>query len=298
MVTRAITRAQKKVEAYNFEIRKNLLEYDEVMDIQRKEVYGIRQGILMEDRERQKAVVRDFVEAVVEAHAADLLDGAGEADGPPEGKGTEALARWFRHHFGVDCDATRVVADAAVSVPYLVSVALAAWERREREEGEETMRLIERILLLNSIDAKWKDHLHAMDGLKTGIGLRSYGQLDPKVEYKVEGHRMFGEMLTSVREEVTGLLLKVRFSREAERRLGARWEGARPEATPDGPEGPGAGPAISGPAAMPGRDGAPIGSSPGPRKPIRREAPKVGRNDACPCGSGRKFKKCHGAAAS
>ena len=101
------------------------------------------------------------------------------------------------------------------------------------EEGEEGMRLLERVVLLNSIDSKWKDHLHAMDGLKTGIGLRSYGQLDPKVEYKVEGHRMFSEMLQVIREEVTDLLLKVRLTRQAEEDLEHRWQGAREERPTD-----------------------------------------------------------------
>jgi preprotein translocase subunit SecA len=298
MVTNAITKAQKKVENRNFEIRKNLLEYDEVMDIQRKEVYGLRQALLEGDHEHQKAIIRDFVEFVSETHAREVFS----PDLPPEERDAEALARWFRHHFGVDLEAKALDPnehDEAART--LAETALAAWKRREEEEGAETLRFIERVLLLNSLDAKWKDHLHAMDGLKTGIGLRGYGQVDPKVEYKVEGHAMFSEMLRSIREEVTGMLLKVRVSREEEQKMADRWSAAEAVAPPDLGTGVGGGPkGTDGPPGggePAGRSGAPIGSAREPPKPIKREAPKVGRNDPCPCGSGQKYKKCHGAQA-
>jgi preprotein translocase subunit SecA len=302
LVTRRIEGAQKKVEARNFEIRKNLLEYDEVMDIQRREVYGLRRTLLEGDVEHQKRVVQAFVEAIVEAHVQECFGrDALEADRDPE-----VLAKWFRRHFGVEAQATELDAgepEAARRV--LTQRALAAWTRREGEEGAEAMRFVERFLLLNAIDAKWKDHLHAMDALKTGIGLRSYGQIDPKVEYKVEGHRMFSQMLRAIREEVTDLLLKVRVTRQAEEQLAERWD----QQTPLGGEAPASGFAAAaapaggppraapaaGPAALPGRDGRPIGSTAtGPAKPLKNSAPKPGRNDPCWCGSGQKYKKCHG----
>ncbi|MHC5009980.1 MAG: preprotein translocase subunit SecA [Planctomycetota bacterium] len=292
MVSRAITRAQKKVEARNFEIRKNLLEYDEVMDIQRKEVYGLRATLLDEDLEHQKEIIADFFDVVVDEHVEEHLG----QDVPVDARDPEELAAWFRRHFGVDCDAAALdPQDLDATRQTLGEVLRAAWARREQEEGEDAMRLVERFLLLNSIDAKWKDHLHAMDGLKTGIGLRGYAQVDPKVAYKIEGHRMFGEMLSSIRHEVTDMLFKVRLDRSVERDLQRRWSGAEAHA----PESHGTGVDVGGPTLQaPPADGeGPPPGATGPVEPIRRKSPKVGRNDPCPCGSGRKYKKCHGAAA-
>ncbi|MCC7136974.1 MAG: preprotein translocase subunit SecA [Planctomycetes bacterium] len=317
MVTKAITRAQKKVEAYNFEIRKNLLEYDEVMDLQRKEVYGLRQSILAGDEARQREVVERMIRRVVADHA-DLLLGR---DVDARERNPAELATWFRRHFGMDASDTDAGPTAADAKEKLAKIALERWARRAEELGAEDLRRLERFLLLNSIDAKWKDHLRAMDGLKTGIGLRGYGQLDPKVEYKVEGHRMFSEMIQSIREEVTDLLFKVRLRTEDEQQLESRWGGAddapptpppaapppvappRPAAPPPAPPRPAAAPAGGAPmrsappppsAFRDARAGAPVGSAPQAQGPIRRDIPKVGRNDPCPCGSGKKYKKCHG----
>jgi preprotein translocase subunit SecA len=335
MVTRAITRAQKKVEAYNFEIRKNLLEYDEVMDIQRKEVYGLRQAVLAGDDERLRTVIEDMIGAVVEVHAKERLG----RDVPSEERRPEELAAWFRKHFGVDAGEADAGPDAAEATEKLTRIATERWKRREQELGVELMRRIERFLLLNSIDSKWKDHLRAMDGLKSGVGLRGYGQMDPKVEYKVEGHAMFSQMIRSIREEVTDMLLKVRLREEDEEHLADRWGGAQavappppptgvsattstftapPEAPPPGlppppravppppraaagaPAPRGAPPSLQGANRPPtgyegAREGRPIGSEGAASAgPIRRDQPKVGRNDPCPCGSGKKYKKCHG----
>jgi preprotein translocase subunit SecA len=305
MVTRAITRAQKKVEAYNFEIRKNLLEYDEVMDIQRREVYGLRQAVLEGDDVRLKAVIEDMIGAAVERHV-DQAFGRGV---PAHERDPEAVAAWFRRHFATDVDAGVLTQGPSEAKDALTRVALERWRRREEELGAEDMRRLERFLLLDKIDAKWKDHLRAMDGLRTGVGMRAYGQLDPKVEYKVEGHRMFSEMIRSIREEVTDLLFKVRLRTEDEAHLADRWGGAEPlpAAPGEAPAPPPAAGQAPPPASLPGsdvrafkdaREGRPVGSEGSAKAaPIRRDEPKVGRNDPCPCGSGRKYKKCHGAAA-
>ena len=229
--------------------------------------------------------------------------------------GSAGTSRWT----SPDAEVPSAPSDA---VTRLTRTALERWARREQEIGVEDVRRLERFLLLNSIDAKWKDHLRAMDGLKTGINLRGYGQMDPKVEYKVEGHRMFSEMLRGIREEVTDLLFKVRLRTEEEAHLADRWGGAddapavppppppplpraqAPRAAPPSPNGgrlppPGA-PRPPPSAAQPpsafrdARSGAPVGSNAGPTAPIRRDVPKVGRNEPCPCGSGKKYKKCHG----
>jgi preprotein translocase subunit SecA len=325
MVTKAITRAQKKVEAYNFEIRKNLLEYDEVMDIQRKEVYGLRQAVLAGDDVRLRTVIEDMIGAVVDVHAKEHLG----REVPSANRRPDELAAWFRKHFGVDATDADAGPGESEAVANLTRIATERWKRREQELGVELMRRIERFLLLNSIDSKWKDHLRAMDGLKSGVGLRGYGQMDPKVEYKVEGHAMFSQMIRSIREEVTDMLLKVRLREEDEEHLADRWGGAQAIPPPPPPTGvsgttttynapPPAGappptppprpsaprppppPAISGgnrpPSGYEGaREGRPIGSEGAASAgPIRRDQPKVGRNDPCPCGSGKKYKKCHG----
>jgi preprotein translocase subunit SecA len=321
MVTRAITRAQKKVEAYNFEIRKNLLEYDEVMDIQRKQIYGLRQQVLEGDDARLREVIDDMIRAVVDRKVEEHLGRAAE----PEAKGPGPLAAWFRRHVGVDVSEADAGPDPEAARVRLTQVAMDRWHRRETEVGPEDLRRLERFLLLNSMDAKWKDHLRGMDGLKTGVGLRGYGQMDPKVEYRVEGNQMFSAMIRAIREEVTSgiyhLVLRVR--PEDEEHLGDRWGGgtastpppppAVPTTTtftmPPRPPMPGAPPPPAGTGRLPGagapppaapmgfegaRNGAPIGSTGGPAGPLRRDAAKVGRNDPCPCGSGKKYKKCHG----
>ena len=290
MVTKAITRAQKKVESRNFEIRKNLLEYDEVMDRQRKEVYGLRDKLLDEDHEAQCDIVEGFIERVIENRVEDAF-GAGVL---AEERDPEGLARWFRRHFALPCEPDELhMQDVDATASLLSARAVDGWKKREEELGTAEMRAVEHYLLLNAIDARWKDHLHAMDGLRTGIGLRSYGQIDPKVEYKIEGHRMFRDMLQGIREEVTDHLLKVRFTQEAEANLADRWANAQAVDMPDVTTGVGSGPTLQDAGRM---DGAPIGSTgEAAAQPIVRETPKVGRNEPCPCGSGKKYKKCHGA---
>jgi preprotein translocase subunit SecA len=286
MVSRGIEKAQKRVESRNFEIRKNLLEYDEVMDIQRKEVYGLRQTLLEGDIEHQKAVLGRFIEQVVDEYVESVL---GKAV-PIADRDPERVAQWVMRHFGVEVKASDLDPQEPEEVrERLVEAVRGAWRQREAEEGEEAMRWIERFLLLDAIDARWKDHLHAMDGLKTGIGLRGYGQIDPKVAFKIEGHRMFGEMLRGIRQEVTEKFLKVRLTRRAEEQLLQRWSGAEAQAPDEFSTG-----VSAGGAPTEGGDGTPPPGFSGPVRPIRRKTPKVGRNDPCPCGSGLKYKKCHG----
>src|SRR5437870_5615923 len=158
------------------------------MDIQRKEVYGLRQAVLEGDDARLRAVIEDMIGATVDYHVAELLGPRGSRSGE-EGGGPAELAAWFRRHFGVDASEAAAGPGAPEARENLTRLATERWERREVELGPVDLRRIERFFLLNSIDAKWKDHLRAMDGLKTGVGLRGYGQLDPKVEYKVEGDR-------------------------------------------------------------------------------------------------------------
>ena len=205
MVTRAIEKAQKKVEDYNFEIRKSLLEYDEVMDKQRKTIYGVRQEVLESIGldEKVKLWIASSIQRAAAGHAGDA----------------EGLKSWFHRTFGFEASESAIAAalssgkDAVPDLEPLSGEVLARYEEREKEVGSATMRRVEQYLLLNSIDTKWKDHLHALDSLKTGIGLRSYGQLDPKNEYKREGFQLFESLMAAVEDEVASLILRIRIEK-------------------------------------------------------------------------------------
>jgi preprotein translocase subunit SecA len=331
MVTRAIERAQKKVEDYNFEIRKSLLEYDDVMDQQRKTIYAVRQSVLEgEDlRERAEEFIKKSVLRASRTHVEDV----------------DGFLGWYHRTFGVDLP--REVAKPAVEKePELAGVLEAVkrlYDEREAAIGAELMRRVEQYILLNALDTRWKDHLYTIDALKTAISLRGYGQTDPKNEYKREGFELFQNLLGSVEDEVASLLLRIRVEpRAPEGGSGAPppagggtapGGGAQPPGAPPGPRGPGAPPAPGAdggaprarPIARPLQSGAPIpathafdlkrrndairrlqeieqakttaGTAPAEAPKPRTAAVKaVGRNDPCPCGSGKKYKKCCGAA--
>ncbi|MCY2960510.1 MAG: preprotein translocase subunit SecA [Planctomycetota bacterium] len=276
MVTRAIARAQKKVEDRNFEIRRSLLEYDEVMNGQRKEIYGTRQDVL------EKVALRDKVEMMfgrsIERHARHVhLQDA------------EGFRTWFLRCFGFEIDA-QLAADATAKVGDsrpVVQVVLDTYARREAEVGGEILRQVERYLLLKALDDKWRDHLLAIDSLKAGIGLRGYAQVDPKTEYKREGYQLFEQLLQAIEDEVTGLILRIQVDPAAS---------ARPAGTPApryvSPMGPGrtpGNPALQDgavPPAAPPRDPAAAGAAPatpprtGSPGPAGAPAPKTGTSSA------------------
>jgi preprotein translocase subunit SecA len=319
MVSRAIEKAQKKVEDYNFEIRKSLLEYDEVMDSQRKDIYLVRQEVLESVGLRERC--EDMVAAAVERASTTHVEDA------------EGFAGWFQRTFGFECSADvarRATEKDAVSTEEAIEACTKYYDEREEKIGDELMRRIEQYLLLNAIDAKWKDHLHAIDALKTGIGLRGYGQQDPKTEYKREGFELFQNLRAAVEDEVASLILRIRISgadgegpgegqlarrsdapmayhgpaKTAQPGAAPRRVAARPVAASNafdlkrrnemlrkaqdqaaakqrGEEAPAAPPAPGSGAAAP---------EPAPATTVK----EVGRNDSCPCGSGKKYKKCHG----
>jgi preprotein translocase subunit SecA len=202
MVSRAIEKAQKKVEDYNFEIRKSLLEYDEVMDKQRKTIYGVRQEVLESIglSEKIKTWIGTSTQRAAAAHTGDAAGFQG----------------WCHRTFGFEPtqEALKTATDAAgkegPDIEPVLGEILAQYDAREADVGAETMRKVEQYLLLNAIDSKWKDHLHALDSLKTGIGLRGYGQLDPKNEYKREGFKLFESLMAAVEDEVASLVLRIR----------------------------------------------------------------------------------------
>ena len=277
MVTKAIETAQKRVEAHNFEIRKHLLEYDDVMNRQRQIIYGERRKIL--DGENLRETVLEMAEEVLES-----LVGlyAHENTYPEEWdlRGlSEALYRQFGVDFAVPPEALQELTFGALRGEVWEKVR-EAYERREQDLGADLMRVLEREVMLRVVDAQWKDHLLAMDHLKEGIGLRGYGQRDPLVEYKREGFEIFDAMVDRIKEQ--GVLYLYRLQpvvSEAEPSAEAAGDGQTP-------------PRIRREALRP----VPKPSlRPSPPPAVAAKAGKIGRNESCPCGSGKKYKKCCGA---
>jgi len=279
LVTRQIESAQRKVEQYHFDVRKHVLEYDDVMNVQRKVIYGERRKVLAGEN------VRDTILDIVERLAAELAGAFAPAEAAREEWDMDGLR-----------EAAAQLAPALADLPLeearsrddlqerLVRGALEAYERKVRGIGEETMAEIERVVLLQTIDRKWIDHLYNMDSLREGIGLRAYAQVSPLIEYQREGYDLFQQMLADIQEETVKVLLRVELGPPAGDRAAARPAARRPVpvGAGTGPQG-GAGPP-AGATRGAGRDAAP--ASDGKRK--------IGRNDPCWCGSGKKYKKCHG----
>ena len=274
MVTKAIERAQKQVEGRNFEVRKHLLEYDDVMNKQREAIYELRKDILS-GREGKDYVLRtaeDIIGYFVQTHCPEKAD---PRDWNLSEIRTDALA-----YFGIDLNESGLdLEEMGVEEleEALNDAVKAKYEEKEERYGEDVMHTFERYILLREVDQAWKDHLLALDHLKEGIGLRGYGQRDPKQEYKKESYEIFQQMKEHIEDSVVKKLFlfePVSAEQLAEQRR-------RRQAPP---------------ADM--RFSAPFKSAQR-QKPqtMVRKGEKVGRNDPCPCGSGKKYKKCCGSAA-
>ena len=276
MVTRAIERAQKQVEGRNFDARKHLLEYDDVMNKQRESIYTLRRSIL-EGREGKEYILNAADEIV--AYLVDTHYPEGDRETPNEAELNAELYDFF----GLDLKTAGVdiETDRRDEVKYkIVEAVNKRYEEKEQLIGAENMRLNEKYLLLQVIDQQWKDHLLNIDHLKEGIGLRGYGQRDPLVEYKRESFELFQEMMERIQDRVVKVLWKIELAgRETDREESQRVQRALP------PQPPKQQLTFSGaPKEAPA--------------PVKRAQAKVGRNDPCPCGSGKKYKKCHGANAA
>ncbi|MBI3312044.1 MAG: preprotein translocase subunit SecA [Candidatus Omnitrophica bacterium] len=282
-LTRAVETAQKRVEMHNFEIRKRLLEYDNVMNRQREVVYKERRAVLEGRPLKPKILemVEEVMAGLVELYAPEHQE-AEEWD-------FKALAETAQTQFGISVSGLE--GDREELKERLVQAAQGAYDVREQSLGVEQMRRLEQWVLLQIIDSKWKDHLYAMDHLREGIGYRVYGQQDPLVEYQHEAYEMFTRMIESVRAEVVEVIYKIQRVQEERQRVLAPTQFIHPEAPAAAAQMPAA-PAESFSMSRPARTPASAGE--GHPEPVRREEPKVGRNDPCPCGSGKKYKKCHG----
>jgi len=272
MVTRAIERAQKQVEGRNFEMRKHLLEYDDVMNKQRETIYTLRRNILegKEGRDYILGAASDIAEYLIDTHLPED-EKNGEWNIP------ELNAELF-DYFGMDLNAMRIEPEQMgrdALKEDVVAVVKKRYEEKEAAVGADVMRIHEKYLLLQVIDALWKDHLLMLDHLKEGIGLRGYGQRDPLIEYKKESFDLFEEMMQRVQDRAVKYLWKIEVVVE-------RDEQPRRRLIPEAPKQQ----QLS--YSAPSKDAL---------SPTKRREPKVGRNDPCPCGSGKKYKKCHGAAA-
>lgn len=282
LLTRQIERAQRKVEAHNFDIRKNLLEYDDVANDQRKVVYYQRSELMDADEiEDSVAAIREEVVAiVVEQH---IPPGSLE-----ELWDTDGLSKALEADFGVRVDVARWIQDdktlsAEAIMDRCIEEAGKAYEKKVGSIGADLMRGVEKQVMLRQLDHHWKEHLAGMDYLRQGIGLRSYAQKNPKQEYKREAFEMFGVMLEQVKHDTISILSRIRIqgeqdlddmSRKKQPTDSMKFQHAEASAMRGQPQG-------GGPAAS-------------PTTPFVRRARKVGRNEPCPCGSGKKFKQCHG----
>jgi preprotein translocase subunit SecA len=316
MVTKAIERAQKQVEAQNFGTRKHLLEYDDVMNKQRENIYALRRELLEGKIRVQHEEGDEFEQVDTRAYllmlAEDILDDAIEAYAgkamEPEEWDLDALKMDMSRVFGLEAGDYAAIKFDEKSAD---EIRDALWERiqkkydaKEALVGAEAMRQVERFVMLETVDRQWKDHLYSLDHLKEGIGLRGYGQKDPLVEYKKESFELFQDMKRRVDEDMVNRLWIGQFSIAGDdaparppRRTAAPMILNEPKAEPPSPFSPR--PVAPPPGFLPPRPATParVGGDDAPVHTVRRDEPKVGRNDPCPCGSGKKYKKCHGVAA-
>jgi preprotein translocase subunit SecA len=276
MVSKRIEKAQKNVEAHNFTIRKHLIEYDDVMNKQRVTIYSLRRQLLEQTDHREE------LQTTAQSLLDEMLDQYLSTQVSPGDWDLKGLRVQLLYQFGFDPEAEGIALETLGRTEVLDQI----WQKldqqyREKETliGPEAMRYYERIIMLNIVDAQWKDHLLALDHLKEGIGLRGYGQKDPLVEYKKESFSLFEAMLDRIDvETVRSLyLLQVTVEEPPQQRLQRRPRRGQLSFTK-----------ANASAAAAGQDE-------GKPRTIVSDSPKIGRNDPCPCGSGKKYKKCHGA---
>ena len=268
IISNAVENAQKKVEGRNFSIRKNVLKYDDVMNAQREIIYKQRREVL--DGENINDSIINMIEFVADNIPTMFVEGqTGELN-------IESLNTEIINVFGIDMldYIKQNKNDAEKIAEQLKKLALEIYSKKEEEITSEQMRELERVVMLKVVDEKWMNHIDSMDELKNGIGLRAYGQKDPVVQYRLEGFNMFDEMINDIKFDVTKILMHIRQQGEVKRQETVKITGEALEAihSVDG--------------------GSKIGTD--VDRTVRNEGPKVGRNDPCPCGSGKKYKNCCG----
>lgn len=259
MITRAVESAQKRVEGNNFDVRKVVLQYDDVMNQQREIIYKQRRELLESENVKQIVVdmIKPVIERVVEAHTADEI---------PENWELQDVADYMNSKLLDEGTITRDDLwgkEPNEMVDYIFERVLTKYNEREEAIGPEMVREFEKVIALRSVDSKWMDHIDAMDQLRQGIHLRAYGGTDPLREYQFEGFEMFNQMVASIQEEVATYIMKAQIERNQERQ------------------------------AVVDESKISTSGEPAEKRPVHR-GEQVGRNDLCPCGSGKKYKHCHG----
>ena len=271
LISRAVENAQKKVEGRNFSIRKNVLKYDDVMNAQREIIYKQRREVL--DGEDIHSNILNMINSIAEETVAMFVEGE-------DGKAinVEALNTEITNEFGLEMyDFIKEHEnDSNAIIEELEKQALNKYQAKEEEITSEKMRELERVVMLKVVDEKWMNHIDNMDELKNGIGLRAYGQQDPVVKYRMEGMDMFEEMIANIKVDVVKILMNIRRQNgEVKRQEAVKITGAALE-------------------AINSVDGGKKINTPEYSQTVVNEGPKVGRNDPCPCGSGKKYKNCCG----
>ena len=286
-VTKAIANAQRKVEGRNFDIRKQLLEYDDVANDQRKEIYSLRSELMADED------VADRIVSLREDVVGEIIDGYIPPQSLDEQWDVPGLEEALEHVFGVKCEVAQWLEsdDSLHEEPLRGRIGreiTGAYETKEQSAGPEVMRHVEKAIMLQVLDTTWKEHLAAMDYLRQSIGLRGYAQKNPKQEYKREAFDMFHSLIDRFRHEVVTILCKINIraredveavEAQRRRRQPMRFEHANAGPMDDETDAP----------SPPGQ-----GASAGAGSPYVRKEKKVGRNEPCPCGSGKKYKQCHG----
>ena len=268
IISNAVESAQKRVEGRNFSIRKNVLKYDDVMNAQREIIYKQRRQVL--DGENINENILNMIKSLAEEVVMQQFAGENEVN-------VESLNTNIKNIFGLDISdfVKENSKDQDAIVEKLQETALAEYAKKEEEVGSAQLRELERVVMLKVVDQKWMDHIDAMDELKDGIGLRAYGQQDPVVKYRIEGMDMFDEMILDIKHDVVQLLMNLRKNEEVKRQETAKITGVALQ-------------------NLKNLDADQSKVQTQINKTVVNQGPKVGRNDPCPCGSGKKYKNCCG----
>ncbi|MDQ6422494.1 preprotein translocase subunit SecA [Paenibacillus sp. LHD-117] len=261
MISKAVESAQKRVEGSNFDTRKVVLQYDDVMNQQREVIYKQRRDILESSDIRGEVMemIKPVVDRIVEAHCAEDI---------PEEWDLQAIVDYVHANLLEEGAVTKEDLwgkEKEEMSEFILGKVVAYYDQREEQLGAETMREFEKVVVLRAVDSKWMDHIDAMDQLRQGIHLRAYGGTDPLREYQFEGFEMFKAMIETIQEEVAKYIMKARVESNLERQEVVKGQTASTSGGGESQE----------------------------KRPVKREE-RVGRNDMCPCGSGKKYKQCHG----
>jgi preprotein translocase subunit SecA len=282
-LNRSVETAQKRVEQRNYLMRKRTLEFDDVMNQQREVVYGYRNEVM--DSENPRELIYEVINEIVPKKTAEYLEVSEGAEPDAEG-----LLQWINTTFPLGLSKERAAFDTRSveeSGAFLVETIREAYERKAALEVADAVRGLERYIILNAIDRLWQEHLYAMDGLREAVYLRSFGQKDPLVEYKNDAYAMFVDLMDTIKGEVLSNLFRSTTNLQAFEQMLANIPQilSRPEMMLN----PETGESAEKPSAAPAK--------PKFELPLKRELPKAGRNEPCPCGSGKKFKSCCGRSA-